>query len=112
VWWLLGAYVVLEIGELFLSPIGLAAVTQLSVASVVGLMMGAYWLATSLSEQAAAMFGSFAALDIPEGAKIDIADAKLKYGTLFDHMLWLGLGAALVALLLSPLIKRWMHGVK
>jgi hypothetical protein len=27
-------------------------------------------------------------------------------------MLWLGLGAALFALLLSPLIKRWMHGVK
>jgi len=112
VWWLLFAYVVLEIGELCLSPIGLAAVTQLSVASVVGLMMGAYWLATSLSEQAAAMFGSFAALDIPEGEKIDIAVAKLKYGALFDHMLWLGLGAALVALLLSPLIKRWMHGVK
>jgi POT family proton-dependent oligopeptide transporter len=112
VWWLLLAYVALEIGELCLSPIGLAAVTQLSVTSVVGLMMGAYWLATSLSEQAAAMFGSFAALDIPEGAKIDIAQAKLKYGTLFDHMLWLGLAAALVMLLLSPLIKRWMHGVR
>ena len=112
VWWLLGAYVVLEIGEMCLSPIGLAAVTQLSVPTVVGFMMGAYWLATSLSEQAAALFGSFAALDIPEGAKIDIADAKLKYGALFDHMLWLGLIAALVFLLLSPLIKRWMHGVK
>jgi POT family proton-dependent oligopeptide transporter len=112
VWWLLFAYVVLEIGELCLSPIGLAAVTQLSVPSVVGFMMGAYWLATSLSEQAAALFGSFAALDIAEGAKIDIVDAKLKYGALFDHMLWLGLGAAAVALLLSPLIKRWMHGVK
>jgi POT family proton-dependent oligopeptide transporter len=112
VWWLLFAYVVLEIGELCLSPIGLAAVTQLSVPSVVGFMMGAYWLATSLSEQAAALFGSFAALDIAEGAKIDIVDAKLKYGALFDHMLWLGLGAALVALLLSPLIKKWMHGVR
>ncbi len=112
VWWLLLAYVVLEIGELCLSPIGLAAVTQLSVGSVVGLMMGAYWLATSLSEQAAALFGSFAALDIPEGAKIDFVEAKLKYGSLFGHMLWLGLGSALVAFLLSPLIKRWMHGVK
>ena len=112
IWWLLLAYVVLEIGELCLSPIGLAAVTQLSVAGVVGLMMGAYWLATSLSEQAAALFGSFAALDIPDGAKIDIAVAKLKYGALFGHMLWLGLGSALVAWLVSPLIKRWMHGVK
>ena len=112
VWWLLGAYVVLEIGEMFLSPIGLAAVTQLSVPATVGVMMGAYWLTTSLSEQAAAMFSSFAALDIPEGGKIDLAVAQQKYGTLFDHMLWLGLGSAAVALLLSPLIKRWMHGVK
>jgi len=112
VWWLLGAYVVLEIGEMCLSPIGLAAVTQLSVPTVVGFMMGAYWLATSLSEQAAALFGSFAALDIPEGTKLDVADAKLKYGALFDHMLLLGLGAAVVFLLLSPLIKRWMHGIK
>jgi proton-dependent oligopeptide transporter, POT family len=112
VWWLLGAYVVLEIGEMFLSPIGLAAVTQLSVPATVGVMMGAYWLTTSLSEQAAAMFSSFAALDIPEGGKIDLVVAQQKYGTLFDHMLWLGLGSAAVALLLSPLIKRWMHGVK
>lgn len=65
-----------------------------------------------LSEQAAALFGSFAALDIGEGTKIDIVDAKLKYAALFDHMVCLGLGAAVVALLLSPLIKRWMHGVK
>jgi POT family proton-dependent oligopeptide transporter len=75
-------------------------------------MMGAYWLATSLSEQAAALFSSFAALDIAEGEKIDLAVAKLKYGTLFDHMLWMGLVAALIAWALSPLIKRWMHGVK
>ena len=112
VWWLLGAYIVLEIGELCLSPIGLAAVTQLSVPSVVGFMMGAYWLATSLSEQAAALFSSFAALDLAEGEKVDLAVAKVKYGALFDHMLWLGLGAALATFLLSPLIKRWMHGVK
>ena len=94
VWWLLGAYVVLELGEMFLSPIGLAAVTQLSVPATVGVMMGAYWLTTSLSEQAAAMFSSFAALDIPEGGKIDLVVAQQKYGTLFDHMLWLGLGSA------------------
>ncbi|HZP67820.1 MAG TPA: peptide MFS transporter [Rudaea sp.] len=112
VWWLLFAYVVLEIGELCLSPIGLAAVTQLSVPAVVGLMMGTYWLATSLSEQAAALLSRLAALENPEGAALDIVEAKLKYGTLFHQMLLLGLGAAAVALILSPLIKRWMHGVK
>ena len=112
IWWLLLAYVVLELGELCLSPIGLAAVTQLSVPSVVGLMMGAYWLATSLSEQAAAAFGRLAALDIPEGGTIDLVVAKHQYGHLFLIMLVIGVASAAAALAISPVIKRWMHGVK
>src|SRR3546814_315373 len=71
VWWLVLAYFVLELGEMCLSPIGLSAVTQLSVARVVGLMMGGFWLATAYSEMLAAQFGALASLDIPEsGARI------------------------------------------
>jgi hypothetical protein len=40
VWWLVLAYFVLEIGEMCLSPIGLSAVTQLSVARVVADQVG------------------------------------------------------------------------
>lgn len=54
VWWLVLAYFLLELGEMCLSPIGLSAVTQLSVARVVGLMMGVFWLATAYSEVLAA----------------------------------------------------------
>jgi POT family proton-dependent oligopeptide transporter len=112
VWWLVLAYFVLEIGEMCLSPIGLSAVTQLSVARVVGLMMGGFWLATAYSELLAAQFGKLAALEIPEGGAIDMASAAAKYAHLFELMAWIGLGAALVFLLLSPLLRRWMHGVK
>ncbi|HEY9132573.1 MAG TPA: peptide MFS transporter [Dyella sp.] len=112
VWWLVLAYLIIEIGEVALSPIGLSAVTQLSVPSVCGLMMGAWWLGTSLSEQLASIFGKFAALDLPANGQIDLTLAKAKYGELFLHMIWLGLASAVVALLLSPLLKRWMHGVK
>jgi POT family proton-dependent oligopeptide transporter len=112
VWWLVLAYFVLEIGEMCLSPIGLSAVTQLSVARVVGLMMGGFWLATAYSELLAAQFGKLASLDIPEGGVIDMAGAAAKYGDLFQLLLWIGLGAALVFLLLAPLLRRWMHGVK
>jgi POT family proton-dependent oligopeptide transporter len=112
VWWLVLAYFLLEIGEMCLSPIGLSAVTQLSVARVVGLMMGGFWLATAYSEVLAAQFGKLASLDIPEGGAIDMIDAASKYGGLFQLMLWIGLGSALVFLLLTPLLRRWMHGVK
>ena len=112
VWWLVLAYLLLEVGEMCLSPIGLSAVTQLSVARVVGLMMGAFWLATAYSEMLAAQFGKLASLEIPEDGTIDMAVAAAKYGDLFQLLLWIGLGAALVFLLLAPLLRRWMHGVK
>jgi POT family proton-dependent oligopeptide transporter len=112
VWWLVLAYFLLEVGEMCLSPIGLSAVTQLSVARVVGLMMGGFWLATAFSEVLAAQFGKLASLEIPESGAIDIVAAAPKYGALFQLMLWIGLGAALVFFVLSPLLRRWMHGVK
>ncbi|WP_240906244.1 peptide MFS transporter [Thermomonas sp. HDW16] len=112
VWWLVLAYFILEIGEMCLSPIGLSAVTQLSVARVVGLMMGGFWLATAYSEMLAAQFGKLASLDIPEGGTINVAEAAAKYGDLFQLLMWIGLGSALLFLLLAPLLRRMMHGVK
>lgn len=112
VWWLVLAYLLLEIGEMCLSPIGLSAVTQLSVARVVGLMMGGFWLATAYSETLAAQFGKLASIDIPEGATIDFASAAAKYANLFQLLLWIGLGCALLALIVAPLLRRMMHGVK
>lgn len=65
VWWLVLAYFILELGEMCVSPIGLSAVTQLSIARVVGLMMGAFWPGTAYSEVLAARFGKLASTEIP-----------------------------------------------
>ena len=46
-WWLVLAYLILEIGEMCLSPVGLSAVTQLAAPRVVSLMMGTWFLATA-----------------------------------------------------------------
>lgn len=112
VWWLVLAYFILEIGEMCLSPIGLSAVTQLSVPRVVGLMMGAFWLGTAYSEVIAAQMGKLASLDLVEGEAIDMAVAADKYAYLFDVMLWSGIGAGVLFVLLTPLARRWMHGVR
>lgn len=112
VWWLVLAYFLLEVGEMCLSPIGLSAVTQLSVARVVGLMMGGFWLATAFSEVLAAQFGKLASIEVPEGETIDIASAAAKYGDLFWLLMWIGLGCAVVAFVFAPLLRRMMHGVK
>ena len=109
VWWLVLAYFILEVAEMCLSPIGLSAVSQLSVARVVGVMMGAFWLATAYSEVMAAGFGKLASLDIPEGSAIDMAAASAKYSNLFELMLWIGIGSGLVYFILTPLIRKMMQ---
>lgn len=112
VWWLVLAYLVLEIGEMCLSPVGLSAVTQLAVPRVMSLMMGTWFLATAFSETLAALFGKLAAIDVPEGEVMDIAQASAKYAHLFWLMMWIGLGCAVVAFIAAPLLRRMMHGVK
>jgi len=112
VWWLVLAYLILEIGEMCLSPVGLSAVTQLAAPRVVSLMMGTWFLATAFSETLAALFGKLAAIDVPEGEVMNIAEAAGRYEHLFWLLMWIGLGCAAVALLASPLLKRMMHGVR
>jgi len=112
VWWLVVAYFVLELGEMCLAPVGLSAVTQLSVARVASLMMGTWFLATAFSETLAALFGKLAAIDIPEGATLDFASAGAKYAHLFWLMTWIGAGFAVLAFLGAPLLRRMMHGVR
>jgi POT family proton-dependent oligopeptide transporter len=103
---------VLEIGEMCLSPVGLSAVTQLSVPRVVSLMMGTWFLATAFSEALAALFGKLAAIEVLEGEAIDMVGAAAKYADLFWLMMWIGLGCALIAFVATPLLKRMMHGVR
>jgi len=111
-WWLVLAYLVLEVGELMLSPIGLSAVTQLSVPRVVSLMMGAWFLGTSYSEVLAAQLGKLSVVERVIGADLDVAAAMAGYQGLFELLFWIGLGCGIFLLLLTPLLNRGMHGLK
>ena len=109
VWWLVLAYLLLEIGEMCLAPVSLAAVTELSVPRVVSSMMGMWLLATAFSETLAAQFGKLAAMDVPADSALDIAHAATGFADLFWLMMWIGLGCAAVALLASPWLRRAMR---
>lgn len=51
VWWLILSYGVITIGELFLSPMGLSMVSKLSPVRITSLMMGGWFLATSIGNK-------------------------------------------------------------
>ena len=107
VWWLVLAYFVLELGEMVLSPIGLSVVTTLSVPRVVGLMMGAWFLFSAFGEIIAGRFGTLAAMD----PATPMPQAIAIYGATFSTLMWVGLISGVVLLLLTPLLKKGMHGV-
>jgi proton-dependent oligopeptide transporter, POT family len=56
--WLIGSYAVITIGELFLSPMGLSLVSKLSPARFTSLMMGGWFLSTSLGNKLSGVLAS------------------------------------------------------
>jgi proton-dependent oligopeptide transporter, POT family len=50
-WWLISAYGVVTVGELLLSPMGLSMVSKLSPVRLTALMMGGWYLATSIGNK-------------------------------------------------------------
>lgn len=51
VWWLMATYGIITIGELLLSPMGLSLVSKLSPVRITALMMGGWFLATSIGNK-------------------------------------------------------------
>lgn len=50
-WWLIGAYGVITVGELLLSPMGLSMTSKLSPPRLTALMMGGWYLSTSIGNK-------------------------------------------------------------
>ena len=109
--WLVLAYLLHTTGELCLSPVGLSAVTKLSIGNVVGVSMGTWFLATALSETVATRLGRIAAIDTSVGETADIATSAATYAQLFEFLMWFGIGAGIFMIIISPVLRRWMHGI-
>ncbi len=58
-WWLVSSYVLITIGELCLSPMGLSLVSRLAPARVGAAMMGGWFLATSVGNKLAGVLAGF-----------------------------------------------------
>jgi len=109
--WLVLAYLLHTTGELCLSPVGLSAVTKLSIGNVVGVSMGTWFLATALSETVATRLGKLATIDTTAGETADVGTALATYTQLFEFLMWFGIGTGLFMIIISPILRRWMHGV-
>ncbi len=57
-WWLIGSYGVITVGELCLSPMALSLVSKLAPARLTGLMMGGWFLSTSIGNKMSGVLAS------------------------------------------------------
>ncbi|HLZ78486.1 MAG TPA: peptide MFS transporter [Sphingomonas sp.] len=111
-WWLVLTYFLHSIAELLISPVGLSMITKLSIARVVGMMMGVWFLSISVAEYFAGAIAQAAAVQTVGG---QVTNPELSLHT-YLHSFQTGgistIGAGIVLLALSPVLKKLMHGVR
>jgi len=94
VWWLIGSYGVVTIGELFLSPMGLSLVSKLSPTRITSLMMGGWFVSTSIGNKLSGILAS----------KWDEYDNKANY-------FWLNFILLFAATILLFVLLKWLNKV-
>jgi len=110
-WWLAGLYLIHSLAELCISPVGLSMITKLSIARVVGLMMGVWFLSISVAQYVAGVVAQFASVETVGGQVTNLKVSLDTYTATFTTIAWIAIGAGVVLLLLSWPLKKWMHGV-
>jgi POT family proton-dependent oligopeptide transporter len=112
IWWLAGLYFVHSFAELCISPVGLSMITKLSIARVVGLMMGVWFLSISVAQYVAGMIAQVASVDTVGGQVTNLKVSLGVYVEVFTLISYWAIGLGVLLLLLSWPLKKWMHGVK
>ena len=94
-------YLLHTTGELCLSPVGLSAMTRLSTANMVGLIMGAWFLASGAGNFVAGLIAQATAVEGGEGENVVL--------TVYSNVGWMAVAVGVVLFLISPLINHLMH---
>lgn len=108
--YLLLMYFLLSVGELFMSPVGLSKITDLSPKRIVAFMMGVWFLSSAFAFQVVGFIGKQLAIESTD-ANVGGFDTLTVYTEGFELIAYYSLGAGLLVLLASPLIKRLMGNV-
>jgi POT family proton-dependent oligopeptide transporter len=86
-------------------------ITKLSIARVVGLMMGVWFLSISVAQYVAGMIAQVASVDTVGGQVTNLKVSLGVYVDVFTLISWWAIGLGVLLLLLSWPLKKWMHGV-
>ena len=103
------ALLIITLGELCLSPIGLSIMTKLSTKNLQGMMMGMWFLASAYGQYVAGIIGAGLAT-AKEGSSN--YDAFITYTNGYKQLGLYAVIAGVVLILISPIVKKLMQEVK
>ena len=108
--YLLLMYFLISIGELFMSPVGLSKITDLSPKRIVAFMMGIWFLSSAYAFQVVGFIAKNLAVE-GESNNISGFDSLEIYINGFGLIAKYALGAGLIVLIISPLLNKLMGKV-
>ncbi|MDP2089146.1 MAG: peptide MFS transporter [Flavobacteriaceae bacterium] len=100
--WLILAYLFHTLGELCLSPVGLSYVSKLVPGRMIAFMFGVWYLAIAIGNKTAGSMGGM----------IDQIQAQYSMATFFLIFTLIPIGGGLLLMILNPVIKKLMHGIR
>ncbi len=96
------AYLLHTMGELCLSPVGLSYLSKLVPARMIGFMFGIWYLAIAIGQKTAGTMGGL----------IDKISEEYSLSSFFLIFTLIPIGVGFLSIMLNPLLKKLMHGVK
>lgn len=100
--WLILVYLFHTMGELCISPVGLSYVSKLVPARMIAFMFGVWYLAVAIGMKGAGMFGE----------NIDKIANEHGLSYFFWILTFISIIVAIISILMAPIIKKLMHGVR
>ncbi|MBU6248431.1 MAG: oligopeptide:H+ symporter [Xanthomonadaceae bacterium] len=102
-WIMVWGYGLYSLGELLVSGLGLAMIARYVPARMGGFMMGAYYVASGISQYLGSVVANYA--HIPEGIKDPVQSLDI-YTSLFNKLGLVGVGCTVIAIAVLPLMNR------
>ncbi len=96
------AYLLHTMGELCLSPVGLSYLSKLVPSRMIGFMFGIWYLAIAIGQKTAGTMGGL----------IDKISEEYSLSSFFLIFTIIPIGVGFLSIMLNPLLKKLMHGVK
>jgi POT family proton-dependent oligopeptide transporter len=109
--WIALIYFIHSAAELCISPVGLSMITKLSMARIVAMMMGVWFLSIAVAQYVAGVVAQFASVETVGGEVTNLKLSLDTYVGVFTTIGWVAVVIGILLLAISPLLKRWMHGV-